>query len=61
MRCYHYVQHNIATIYFSVKWIGTEFQLAGIGTKLNNDPQHKILVNLVMVQVKDQKALIQEG
>ena len=61
MRRYHYVRHNFATNRFSAKWIGTEFQLADVGTKLNDRPRNKFLVNLVMFQVNDQTALIQEG
>jgi len=61
MRHYHYVRENIAANHFSSKWISTEFEIADIGTKNNDGPRHKILVELALVKVKDQKSLIQEG
>jgi hypothetical protein len=61
MRRYHYVRQNIAANRFKTQWIGTEFQLADIGTKNNDGPRHRILMELCLVKVKDQKALIQEG
>ncbi len=61
MRRYHYVRQNIAANRFKTQWIGTEFQIADIGTKNNDGPRHKVLMELCLVKVKDQKALIQEG
>jgi hypothetical protein len=64
MRCYHYVRENIAANRFSSKWISTEFEIADIGTKNNDGPHHKFLMELMLVKVKDQKdqkSLIQEG
>jgi hypothetical protein len=61
MRRYHYVRENIAAHRFSSKWISTEFEIADIGTKNNDGPRHKFLRELALVNVKDQKNLIQEG
>jgi hypothetical protein len=61
MRRYHYVRENIAAHRFSSKWISTEFEIADIGTKNNDGPRHKFLMELALVKVKDQKNLIQEG
>jgi hypothetical protein len=61
MRRYHYVRENIAANRFTSKWISTEFQIADIGTKNNDGPRHKFLLDFVLVKVKDQKGLIQEG
>jgi hypothetical protein len=61
MRRYHYVRENIAANRFSSKWISTEFEIADIGTKNNDGPRHKFLVELALVKVKDQRSLIQEG
>jgi hypothetical protein len=61
MRRYHYVRQNIAANRFTSSWIKTEFQIADIGTKNNDGPRHKLLVELALVKVKDQKGLIQEG
>jgi hypothetical protein len=61
MRRYHYVRENIAANRFSSKWINTEFEIADIGTKNNDGPRHKFLMELILVKVRDQKSLIQEG
>jgi hypothetical protein len=61
MRHYHYVRENIAANRFSSKWISTEFEIADIGTKNNDGPRHKFLMELILVKVRDQKSLIQEG
>jgi hypothetical protein len=62
MRRYHYVRQNIAANRFTTKWISTEFQITDIGTKLNDGPRHKVLMNLCLVEVKkDQQSPIQEG
>jgi len=61
MRRYHYVRQNTAANRFTSSWIKTEFQIANIGTKNNDGPRHKLLVELALVKVKDQKGLIQEG
>jgi len=61
MRRYHYVHENIAANRFTSNWFETEFQIADIGTKNNDGPRHKFLVELALVKVEDQKSLIQEG
>jgi hypothetical protein len=61
MQRFHYVRQNIAANRFASSWITTEFQLADIGTKNNDGPRHKLLVELALVKVKDHKSLIQEG
>jgi hypothetical protein len=63
MRHYHYVRENLAAKQFSSKWIRMEFQIADIGTKLNDDPRHKILMEIIMMKVLDQTkaSLVQEG
>jgi hypothetical protein len=61
MRRYHYVRENIAANRFTSNWFETEFQIADIGTKNNDGPRHKFLVELALVKVEDQKSLIQEG
>jgi len=61
MRRYHCVRENIAANRFKSNWMGTEFQIGDIGTKNNDGPRHKFLVELPLVKVKDQKSLIQEG
>jgi hypothetical protein len=49
MRRYHYVRQNIVANRFTTQWISTEFQLADIGTKNNNGPRHKVLLDLCLV------------
>ncbi len=61
MQQYHYVRENIANNCFSTKWICNKIQIADIGTKLNDGPKHKVLAEIVMIKVKDQKELVQEG
>jgi hypothetical protein len=61
MRIYHYVRNEIAARRFETKWIGTDYQVANIETKQLPRPQHKILVKLIHIPVKDQRQLIQEG
>jgi len=62
MRRYHYVRQNIAANRFTVKWISNEIQIADIGTKLNDGPKHKLLTEMILIKVKDQKrSFIQEG
>jgi hypothetical protein len=61
MRQFHYVRDNIAANRFTSKWVNTESQLADIGTKNNDGPRHKFLMELALVKVKDQQSLIQEG
>jgi hypothetical protein len=62
MRRFHYVRENIAAIWFTAQWITTEFQLADIGTKLNDGPHHNVLMDLIMIEVKDHStAMVQEG
>jgi hypothetical protein len=61
MRRFHYVRENIAANRFTSNWISTEFQLTDIGTKNNDGPRHKFLMELALVKVKDQQSLIQEG
>jgi hypothetical protein len=59
---YHYVRENVEANRFATECIGTEFQLADTGTKLNHGPRHKVLVNMVMIPVKNQmKDLVQDG
>jgi hypothetical protein len=55
MRRYHYVRENIAANRFIAKWISNEIQIADIGTKLNDGPKHKILTEMIMVNIQDQK------
>jgi hypothetical protein len=62
LRCFHSVKENIAANRFTAQWITTEFQLADIGTKLNDGPRHKILMDLIMIAVKDHSTtMVQEG
>jgi hypothetical protein len=64
MRRYHYVRENIAAKRFTTQWIGTEFQISDIGTKLNDGPRHKTLMEMILIKVKDQSVnntLVQEG
>jgi hypothetical protein len=62
MRRYHYVRQNIAANRFTAKWISNEIQIADIGTKLNDGPKHKLLTEMILIKVKDQKrSFIQEG
>jgi hypothetical protein len=61
MRRFHYVRESIAANRFTSKWVNTGFQLADIGTKNNDGPRHKFLMELALVKVKDQQSLIQEG
>jgi hypothetical protein len=62
MQRFHYVRENIAAIWFTAQWITTEFNLADIGTKLNDGPCHKVLMDLIMIEVKDHStAMVQEG
>jgi len=55
MRRYHYVRENISANQFTATWISNEIQIADIGTKLNDSPKHKLLTEMVLVTVKDQK------
>lgn len=52
---YHYVRENIAANRFIAKWISNEIQIADIGTKLNYGPKHKLLTEMIMINVQDQK------
>jgi hypothetical protein len=61
MRRYHYVRECIASNRFEMKWIGTEFQIADIGTKQTPGPRHKFLMELLHVKITDNKSLVQEG
>jgi hypothetical protein len=61
MRRYHYVRNEIVANRFTMKWIGTEFMISGIGTKQTPGPRHTSLVELIHIKVKDQWSLIQEG
>jgi hypothetical protein len=64
MRRYHYVRENIAAKRCTTQWIGTEFQISDIGTKLNDGPRHKTLMEMILIKVKDQSVnntLVQEG
>jgi hypothetical protein len=55
MRRYHYVRENISANRFTATWSSNEIQIADIGTKLNDSPKHKLLTEMVLVTVKDQK------
>jgi hypothetical protein len=62
LRRFHYVREYIAANQFTAQWITTEFQLANIGTKLNDGPRHKVLMDLIMIEVKDHSTtMVQEG
>jgi hypothetical protein len=51
MRRFHYVREKIAANRFTAQRITTEFQLADIGKKLNDGPRHKVLMDLIMIEV----------
>jgi hypothetical protein len=61
MRRYHYVRNEITANRFSRGWLGTKFMISDIGTKQLPGPQHEFIMNLIHIQVKDQRSLIQEG
>ncbi len=64
MQCYHYVRENIAANHFSMKWISTTFQMAGIETKQTPGPRHQFLVEMIHIKVDDgtmKSPLVQEG
>jgi hypothetical protein len=61
LRHYHYVRQNIEANRFIARWISTEFPITDIGTKNNDGPRPKILLQLVLIQIQDQmKDLVQE-
>ncbi len=51
MRRFHYVREKIAANRFTAQRITTEFQRADIGKKLNDGPRHKVLMDLIMIEV----------
>jgi hypothetical protein len=62
LRHFHYVRENIAANRFTAQWITTEFQLADIGTKLNDGPRHKLLMDLIMIAIRHHSTtMVQEG
>jgi hypothetical protein len=62
LRHHHCVRQNIEANRFKARWISTEFQISDIGTKNNDGPRPKILLQLVLIQIQDQmKDLVQEG
>jgi hypothetical protein len=59
MRRYHFVREGVASKKFILFWITTDLQLADIGTKQTPGPRHKLLTNLLLVNLK--KSSAQEG
>ena len=57
LRRFHFVRHGVETNQYRLLWVGTEDQLADIGTKNLLGPRENVLVTIIIVKVaKDSSA-----